>query len=83
MITETYLKLNNYDNINIINESEQSIDYSVDVTLEISYKFKGGGTITETIDATVIVENILGEFYSVEDVFRTDVEDYTDDDEED
>ena len=82
LITETYLKLNNYDNINIINESEQSIDYSVDVTLEISYKFKGGGTITETIDATVIVENILGEFYSVEDVFRTDIEDSAENSEE-
>ena len=82
LITETCLKLKNYDNINIINESEQSIDYSVDVTLEISYKFKGGGTIKETVDVTVIVENILGEYYSVEDAFRTDDEYSTDNSEE-
>ena len=73
----------NYDNISIVNESENSIDYSVDVTLEVSYTLKGGGSIKETIDVTVIVENVLGELYSVEDAYRTDIEDFTDNDEED
>ena len=83
LITSTSLILINYDNISVVNESENSIDYSVDVTLEVSYTFKGGGSIKETIDVTVIVENVLGEFYSVEDAYRTDIEDFTDNDEED
>lgn len=83
LITSTSLNLINYDNISIVNESENSIDYSVDVTLEVSYTLKGGGSIKETIDVTVIVENVLGEFYSVEDAYRTDIEDFTDNDEED
>lgn len=82
LITSTCLKLINYDNINVINEYENSVDYSVDVTLEVSYTFKGGGSIREVIDVTVHIECVLGVLYSVVDAYRTDVEDTTDDSEE-
>lgn len=83
LITSTSLKLINYDNISVVNESDNSIDYSVDATLEVSYTFKGGGSIKETIDVTVSVECVLEEYYSVEDAYRTDIEESTDNSEED
>lgn len=83
LITSTSLKLISYDNISVVNESDNSIDYSAEVTLEVSYRFKGGGSIKETIDVTVSVESILGEYYSVEDAYRTNIEELTGNMEED
>lgn len=83
LITSTSLKLISYDNISVVNESDNSIDYSAEVTLEVSYRFKGGDSIKETIDVTVSVESILGEYYSVEDAYRTNIEELTGNMEED
>lgn len=83
LISNTYLKLLSYDNISVISESENTVEYNVDATLEIGYTFKGGGIIKENIDVIILVEYILGELYSVEDVYRSDVSDTTESEGED
>lgn len=83
LIMNTCLKLITYENINVISESETFIDYSVDTTLEVRYTFKGGSSVTESIDVTFLVKYILYEYYSIEDAYRTDIKDLTDNNEED
>ena len=54
----------------------------MEATLEIGYSFKGGGSIKENIDVTILVEYILDELYSVEEAYRSDVSDTTEDESE-
>ena len=51
------------------------MDYSVDVTLEIGYAFKGGSSIHENVDVTIIIENKYDEAFFVEDVYKSDSSD--------
>ena len=83
LISSTYLKLLSYDNVSVINKSENTMEYSIDVTLEIGYTFKGGGFIKENIDVTILVEYIIGELYSVKDFYRSDASNTTESERED
>lgn len=79
LISSTYVKLLSYNNISVINESENTVEYNVDATLEIGYSFKGSVSVKEKIDIVIIVECILGEIYSIEDAYRSDVADASED----
>lgn len=82
LILSTHIKLLSYNNIFVISESENMVEYNVEATLEIGYSFKGGGSIKENIDVTILVEYILDELYSVEEAYRSDVSDTTEDESE-
>ena len=55
------------------------MEYNVDATLKIGYSFKGSVSVKEKIDIVIIVECILGEIYSIEDAYRSDVADASED----
>lgn len=75
LIASTTLKLLSIDNIAVIQETADAVDYSVDVTLDIGYAFKGGSSIHESIEATIIVENQYEEAFFVEDAYKSDSSD--------
>lgn len=75
LIASTSLKLLSIDNIAVIQETEDTMEYSVDVTLEIGYAFKGGSSIHESVDVTIIIESKYNEAFFVEDAYKSDSSD--------
>lgn len=78
LIASTSLKLSSIDSIAVIQETEDAVDYSVDVTLEIGYAFKGGSSINESIEATIVVESKFEEVFFVEDAYKLEYSDSAD-----
>jgi len=75
LITSTSLKLLSIDNVAVIQETEDTVEYSVDATLKIAYFFKGGSSIQENVEVTIIIENDFEELFFVEDAYKSDSSD--------
>ena len=75
LITSTSLKLLSIDNIAVIQETEDTVEYSVDVTLKIAYSFKGGSSIQEKVEVTILIKNDFEEVFFVEDAYKSDSSD--------
>lgn len=63
------LHLISYENIQITNQTDDKIEYSIDATLELTYTIKDGTEIKEHIGVCIIVANLIDERFFVEDVF--------------
>ena len=68
LITSSTVKLIDFDNIQINNQTEDETEYSIDVNLELSYTLKDGLTTKENIDVYMIVTCGLDNIYAVKDV---------------
>ena len=64
-----------FDNIQITNQNDESTDYSVDVDLELSYTLKENVKVSEKVSITIAISHILGELFTVEDVYIPDEKD--------
>lgn len=82
LIVSTSLKLLSIDNIAVNQESEDSVEYLVDVVLLITYAFTGGGSTQEHISVTIIIESKYEEGFFVEDAYRSDYFEETTDESE-
>lgn len=76
LITDSSVQLVSFDNIQIINQTDDNTEYSVDAVLELIYTLKNGPQIKERINVGITVSCIFGEVFSVEDVYIQDESDY-------
>ncbi len=72
IITEIIVKVLDYDNIQVTSVTEEINRYSVDASLEVTYSFKSEIIVSETIEVNMEVESFDDTVFSVEDVYRTD-----------
>ncbi len=72
LIKSKTLKIDGIDNITVISQYDEGIDYSVEASLRIEYTLKDDKIITEKINVVIDVRAILGEVYTVNDVYRLD-----------
>ncbi len=72
LISSTSIDLISFDNIELLHQSDDISEYSIDVVLRINYDLKDGGKTSETIDANIMAESFDDTVFSVEDVYRTD-----------
>lgn len=80
LITNNTVNLNSFENIQITNQTEEYTEYSIDAVLELTYTLRGGAQTTEILNVVIIVSHLFGEFFAVEDIYRTD--EYNSDDNE-
>lgn len=72
LITSSSVHLISFDNVQILNQTDDSTDYSIDAVLELSYTLKDGSNIKERINVGIAVSHLLNEVFSVEDVYVLD-----------
>lgn len=72
LIIDSAVNLISFDNIQIINQTDDNTDYSIDVVLELAYTLKDGSNIKENINVIITVSHMLNEVFTVEDVFMSD-----------
>jgi rRNA-processing protein FCF1 len=78
LITSSAVNLIGFENIQITNQTENNIEYSIDAVLEVAYTFKDGAQTNERINVVIIVSHLLGEVFTVEDVYMVDEADCDD-----
>lgn len=69
LIIESTARLISFDDIKIIDQTDDNTCYSVDAVLELMYTFKDGLIIKENINVSVAVSHMLNEVFSVDDVY--------------
>lgn len=69
LIIDSTVHLIGFDDVQIIDQTENNTDYSIDAVLEIVYTFKDGSTIKENINVSIAVSYMLNEVFSVDDVY--------------
>ena len=72
LITSSTANLVNFENIQITNQSEDNTEYSIDAILELIYTFKDGAQTTECVNVIITVSQLVGEVFTVEDIYLTD-----------
>ena len=72
MISSISANLVSVDNIECLNINENSKEYYIELVLEVKYNLKGDAKTSETIGASVRVEEFDDIVYSVEDAYRTE-----------
>jgi len=69
LVTDSAVHLISFENIQIMNQSEDNTEYSIDAVLELAYTLKDGSRIKEAINVCIIVSYMLEEIFTVEDVY--------------
>ena len=72
LITGNAVHLIDFDNIQIINQTDDSTDYSIDAVLELAYTLKDGSELKESVNVSIVVSHMLNEVFTVEDVYMSD-----------
>ena len=72
LISSTSLKLLSIDNINISHQTDDSVEYLVDVILSVAYIFIGGGSTQENMNITIVIESESDISFIVEDAYKPD-----------
>ncbi len=72
LITDSAVNLISFDNIQIINQTDDNTNYSIDAVLELAYTLKDGSNIKENINVIITVSHMLNEVFVVEDVYMSD-----------
>ena len=72
LITDNSIQLVSFDNIQITDQADDNIEYSIDAVLELTYTLKNEAQIKERINVCICVSHILGEVFFVEDVYISD-----------
>ena len=72
LISSISANLVSVDNIECLNINENSKEYYIELVLEVKYNLKDGAKTSETIGASVRVEEFDDIVYSVEDAYRTE-----------
>lgn len=78
LIADCAIHLISFDNIQIINQTDDNMEYSIDVALELAYTLKNSFNVKETIDVCIIITRLFGEVFTVEDAYIPDEEDSED-----
>ena len=72
LIIDSTVHLISFDNIQIIKQTDDNTDYSIDAVLELSYTLKDGSKIKERINVSIAVSHMFNEVFTVEDVYMSD-----------
>ena len=72
LISSTSLKLLSIDNITISHQTDDSVEYLVDVILSVAYTFIGGGSTQENMNITIVIESEADISFIVEDAYKPD-----------
>lgn len=72
LITDTIINLISFDNIQIINQTDDNTDYSLDAVLELGYTLKDNTNIKEIVNVSITVSHRLNEVFVVDDVYMSD-----------
>lgn len=72
LITSSAVHLISFDNIQMISQTDDSTDYSIDAVLELVYTLKDGSKLKENVNVSIIVSHILDEIFIIEDVYIPD-----------
>lgn len=79
LITSSVVHLISFDNIQIINQSDNNTEYSIDAILELAYTLKDGSNIKERLNVIIIASHVLNEEFAVEDVYMSEEQEEDDD----
>lgn len=74
LIQDSTIRLVRYDNIQVISDSGDTIEYSADVILEIGYVLKGDVAIKDVISVKIDVNCFDNAIYTIEDIYRNEQE---------
>ena len=78
LIMDSTVRLVSFDDIQILDQTDDNTDYSIDAVLELGYIFKDGLMIKENINVNIAVSHMLNEVFIVDDVYvlnETELED--------
>lgn len=69
LVMDSTVQLLSFDNIQIISQSDEKTEYSIDAVLELTYTLKDGARIKESINACIAVSNMFNEVFTVDNVY--------------
>jgi len=71
LIIGSEVHLASFDNIQIINQTDDKTEYSVEAVLELTYTLNGGVTTKESIDVCIIISQIFDELFAFKDMYMS------------
>lgn len=72
LVTGHSVELLSFENIQIANQTEGKIEYSIEAVLEVTYTLKNGTSMEDRMIVTILISRTNDDLFSIEDLYMAD-----------